>query len=189
MATSLDVGQYVYSKLGWVDAWKLEKLTYYAQAWHLAWSGRRLVDDSFQAWADGPVAPKLHQVNKFDRTSPTTLPGADIGALSDEAKAAIDAVLAFYGPMSREELIERTHSESPWLNARGGLPEGAWCKREIAVADMRRCYTKMALRSEDVPTLSTVSPMRDTAMCESHSARVRRGMDRWSEALALLAER
>ena len=37
MATAVDVAQVIYNKLGWVDAWKLEKLTYYCQAWSLGW--------------------------------------------------------------------------------------------------------------------------------------------------------
>ncbi|HUZ03805.1 MAG TPA: type II toxin-antitoxin system antitoxin SocA domain-containing protein, partial [Acidobacteriaceae bacterium] len=36
---------------------KLQKLLYYAQAWHLALYGSPLFSDSIEAWVHGPVVP------------------------------------------------------------------------------------------------------------------------------------
>ncbi|MBB0990926.1 DUF4065 domain-containing protein [Dietzia sp. SLG510A3-30A2] len=194
MATTVDVGQYVYSQLGWVDAWKLEKLTYYAQAWYLAWDGRRLVDDEFQAWADGPVSPRLHRVNKYERSGPwsQTLPEARLDALDQHARLVIDAVLAHYGPMSKHDLIELTHSEDPWLIARGSLPEGAQSQNIVEVRDIRRYYTRQALTGGGGPVLPPIAatavpeaPDQVQFCAETSLAEI----NRWSEALALLAER
>lgn len=194
MATTLDVGQYVYSQLGWIDAWKLEKLTYYAQAWYLAWDGRPLVDDEFQAWADGPVSPRLHRVNKYDRAPSfsTTLPQANVGSLDEHARLVIDTVLNHYGTMSRADLIDLTHSEAPWVNARGTLPEGHPSQTVIEVRDIRRYFTRLSLLGGDVPTIPPIAatavpeeldPMRFCA--ETSQSEIAR----WSEALSLLAER
>lgn len=40
---------------------KLEKLTYYCQAWSLAWDDVPLFDEEFEAWANGPVCPQLFE--------------------------------------------------------------------------------------------------------------------------------
>ena len=45
----LDVGQYIYDKLGKIDPWRLQKLTYYAESWSLAWDGESLFPEGFQA--------------------------------------------------------------------------------------------------------------------------------------------
>ncbi|MFS8119254.1 MAG: Panacea domain-containing protein [Microcoleus sp.] len=42
-----------------INAYKLQKLVYYAQAWHLAIYGMPLFNADFQAWVHGPVIPDL----------------------------------------------------------------------------------------------------------------------------------
>ena len=37
MATTIDVAQYIYNKLGWIDSGRLMKLTYNSR--HGAWAG------------------------------------------------------------------------------------------------------------------------------------------------------
>src|SRR5437016_1983852 len=39
---------------------KLQKLVYYAQAWHLAILKKALINEDFQSWAHGPVIPQLY---------------------------------------------------------------------------------------------------------------------------------
>ncbi|MGR5987198.1 Panacea domain-containing protein [Bacillus sanguinis] len=45
---------------------KLQKLAYYAQAWHLALNGidQPLFKDKIEAWVHGPVCPSLYSVFK-----------------------------------------------------------------------------------------------------------------------------
>jgi len=42
---------------------KLQKLLYYAQAWHLALYGISLFDEEFEAWIHGPVIVR-NNINK-----------------------------------------------------------------------------------------------------------------------------
>ena len=42
MGTSVAVAQAICDRLGLVDAGRLQKLTYYCQAWSLGWFGRPL---------------------------------------------------------------------------------------------------------------------------------------------------
>lgn len=55
MATVFDVAQYILERLGQTTAIKLEKLVYYAQAWHLVWEDTPLFASRIEAWANGSV--------------------------------------------------------------------------------------------------------------------------------------
>lgn len=188
MATSLDVAQFIYDELGWVDAWKLAKLTYYCEAWHQAWFGEELVSDSFEAWKDGPVAPLLHRVNKYERESftGTKLPGADVSQLTAVNRAAIKCVIAHYGAMSKGQLIEQTHSEEPWLKARKGLGDSMKSNQTISRADMRRFYALQEARGASSPARSDLDGTFPIAL---QTETFEKNIDRWSGALELLAER
>lgn len=185
MGTAIDVAQYIYNKQGWVDAWRLAKLTYYSQAWSLGWFGRSMITEEFQAWADGPVEPKLHSENKYNRSSATStsLPSANFDRLSDSDKAVIDSVLDFYGKLSKEELIEKTHAETPWQEARRGEVDGAPSKNPLSQSTMKTFYALQEIQGEAVPTRPkqqqrSLGPSREKLMSTA---------SRWKTALDLLA--
>ncbi|MFD6093241.1 Panacea domain-containing protein [Oerskovia sp. NPDC060338] len=147
MISDLDVGAYIYAKMGWIDSWRLQKLTYYSQSWSLAWTGRPLFNDQIQAWSDGPVAPTLFRVNKYESLPMSTdLPGADVARLHPDAARTIDSVLAFYGEFNKASLIELTHNESPWHDAFN-------CGRnsEITRGAMLGFYSKLSAIGGAVP--------------------------------------
>lgn len=194
MVNALDVGAYIYQRCGWVDAWSLEKLTYFVQAWHLAWDGRRLFDDEFEAWPAGPVVPKLHQVNKYDRPAVggifgTELPGAKPQEIVGQSQLIVDAVLDFYSQHDRYTLIEMTHQDLPWKKARGDLNKHAKSNEVVTVSDMRRCYTSKMLNSDEtVPAAPNLQPV-SVSGGEPFQSAVDREIERWTQTLSLLAER
>jgi uncharacterized phage-associated protein len=55
MAKVSDVAEYILEKVGETTAMKLQKLVYYSQAWHLAWTEQPLFKDKIEAWCNGPV--------------------------------------------------------------------------------------------------------------------------------------
>lgn len=186
MATAIDVAQYIYNKQGWVDAWRLAKLTYYSQAWSLGWYGRSMVTEEFQAWADGPVEPNLHSENKYNRSSSTStsLPSANLDRLSDSDKAVIDSVLDFYGKLSKEELIEKTHGESPWLEARKGVPDGTPSKNPLSQSTMKKYYALQEIQGKAVP----IRPKQRSQQSSGSSLdKLMSTASRWKTALDLLA--
>lgn len=191
MANSLDVGQYIYSRLGWVDPWRLQKLAYYVHAWHLAWRGKPLVPNNFQAWDKGPVEPNLRKVNRYYKGPyhSTELPGADISRLPSDARNVIDSVLEFYGGFSKDELIERVHNEKPWSDAYAAKIAGMNDSQIIPNREISRFYAKLELTSDDTPA----RPQEVSTPCEVNEAEwveiSRRNMTRWADALALLAVR
>lgn len=141
MATIFDVVKYILLEKKLVSTWKLQKLCYYSQAWHLTWTGSPIFEEDFEAWANGPVCPELfyaHQ-GKFSVCA-DDLPKGDPLRLTDGETDSISVVLCDYGDMEPYTLRELSHSEAPWKNARNGLPEGAKCRTVISKESMGEYY-------------------------------------------------
>lgn len=141
MASVFDVAKYILHKQGEVSAWKLQKLCYYSQAWHYAWTDMPLFCEEIQAWANGPVCPALFNAHRGRYVvSENDIPAGDTERLTQSEKDSVDAVLAHYGSWEPYELREQTHSEEPWVKARAGLPEGARSSAPIPLDSMGRYY-------------------------------------------------
>lgn len=143
MATVLDVAKYILEHLGPMSAMKLQKLVYYSQAWSLVWDDRPLFNDPIQAWANGPVSPRLYAVHRgqFEVTD-QAMPG-DSSHLDAAGRETVDSVLKFYGDKSAQWLSDLTHNERPWSEARGGLAPGDRGAREITRASMAEYYASL----------------------------------------------
>jgi uncharacterized phage-associated protein len=142
MADVFDVAQYILARQGVMSAMKLQKLVYYAQAWHCAWTDDVLFPNRIEAWKDGPVCPDLWQMHaKSFRVS--KLRKGDPGHLTADEKDTIDRVLAFYGNKAPQWLSDLTHMEDPWRDARRGVPAGAAANSEITPASMTQYYSSL----------------------------------------------
>lgn len=140
MVTVFDVAKYILIKLGSMSTWKLQKLCYYSQAWSLAWTGKPLFNEEFQAWANGPVCPALFNEHRHRFYVDETSINGNANALDSDQKDTVDTVLNSYGGMEPYELRELTHQEKPWLQARGNVPEGESCTTVISMESMGRFY-------------------------------------------------
>lgn len=121
---------------------KLQKLVYYAQAWSLALLGRPLFADDVRAWAHGPVV--LSVWHAFKEHGWEALPAPDeMPRFDDEATELLRDVLRSYGEHSAKKLEELTHSEEPWLRARGDLPPEARSSAVISQEHMTRFYGQL----------------------------------------------
>ncbi|WP_434317770.1 Panacea domain-containing protein [Leifsonia sp. P73] len=141
MASVLDVAAYVLQKSGPITAMKLQKLVYYAQSWHAVWTDSRLFPEDFEAWANGPVSPVLYKKHRGRFTVDDTLEGlGDASALTADEAESVDAVLSYYGTMRAAQLIELTHREQPWMDARGDLLPGDRGFETIPFAAMAEYY-------------------------------------------------
>ena len=138
MTSALDVAQYILKKTGPMTATKLQKLVYYSQAWSLVWDERPLFDERIEAWANGPVVPRLYSAH-YRQFMVDSISG-DPDALDDLAKETVDAVIEAYGDKHPQWLSDLTHEEEPWLAARGNTPDGARCSNEITHAAMAEYY-------------------------------------------------
>lgn len=144
MATCLDVAQYILEKRGPTTTIKLQKLVYYAQAWSLVWDDEALFDDRIEAWANGPVCPTLFYAHK-GQFRVTSIPGGDSTRLSSAAKETIEIVLRDYGDKNAQWLVELSHLEAPWKDARGTCPPGESCNEVITQDAMANYYGALLL--------------------------------------------
>lgn len=118
---------------------KLQKLVYYAQAWHLALFDTSLFPEDIQAWVHGPVEPTLYERFKQMRWNPIT---DEIAApqVSKQAAVHLRNVFAAYGGFSPLQLEQMTHVEQPWINARGDIPPDASSTAVISHEAMKTYY-------------------------------------------------
>lgn len=135
-----DVAAAVLERTGTIDTFKLQKLVYYCQAWHLAWEGELLYDARIEAWANGPVIPELYRKHRGEyRIEKWTEGNPD--SLGKRETSTIDSVVDFYNKYSGWELAELTHRETPWREARAGLGPNERGNQEIKPPAMLEFYS------------------------------------------------
>lgn len=139
MAKVQDVAAYIIAKMHPLDAMKLQKLLYYAQAWSLVWDKRPLFAAKVEAWANGPVVREVFKTYQGQYKVSAPLRG-DKDVLNPTEKQTVDAILKFYGPKTGFFLSQLTHRERPWLDARKGLAPGDLGDQEITKAAMAEYY-------------------------------------------------
>ncbi len=142
MASVHDVAAYILQKQGPMSTWKLQKLVYYSQAWHLVWDDEELFAEPIKAWANGPVVPELYRTyrGKFKVAAPEK---GDPTSLTQSEQDTIDSVLDFYGDKTGHWLSELTHQERPWQAAREGLSPGERGNNEITAESMAEYYSSL----------------------------------------------
>lgn len=96
---------------------QLQKLTYYANGWHIAFYGSPLTEDDVEAWKFGPVyrdmwtALRRYGKERLKRS----FIDANTEGMGKKQMQAIQAVFDAYGGLSGFELSSMTHQEdSPW---------------------------------------------------------------------------
>ena len=120
---------------------KLQKLCYYAQAWHCALLDKPLFDSEIQAWIHGPVIPELYRV--YSETRWIKIPKSEQEVTFDESTTELlEAVYNTYGGLTGNQLERLTHSEQPWQEARGTLKPFEACENIISVEKMKEYYVK-----------------------------------------------
>jgi len=118
---------------------KLQKLVYYAQAWHLAIKDAPLFEEDFEAWIHGPVIPALYQKYKQFGWKPI-LEEVQFPHLPEETRQFLDDVAAEYFSCDGYYLERMTHVETPWIEARKGLPIDSPGNEIITKDSMKRYF-------------------------------------------------
>lgn len=176
MSSAIEVAQYIRAKQSLLGEVQMQKLTYYAQAWSLAWDGRPLFEEPIEAWRMGPVVPALRR----------TWPAPDDSVLTPRERATVDAVIEFYGQHHGAALATMTHAELPWAQVWEQRPAGSErCSDEIPHESMRRFYTRLSLTSQEIPQRA---PVQEDASADDALRLAAGNADRWRETLAILAQ-
>lgn len=95
---------------------KLQKLLYYQQGFHLAFFGTPLFAEDVEAWMYGPVVPAVY--DEYSAYGSSALPEVKVPvSLSEDEEELFNEVYDAYREFSAIGLMNRTHSERPWLDA------------------------------------------------------------------------
>jgi uncharacterized phage-associated protein len=127
---------------------KLQKLVYYAQAWHLVFAEKPMFKCRIEAWIHGPVCPELY--SKYASKGYDNLPEPEepLKKFLPKELETLEAVWDFYGDYDGKYLEKLTHQEKPWREARKGLSPGDHCTNEISLATMKEYYTERQENAE-----------------------------------------
>lgn len=134
---------------------KLQKMLYYCYSFYLAIMAHNdsdeeintwtLFDEKFQAWVHGPVIPKVY--NKYKNYKASIIENSgfskeDIaGVLTQEQIEIIDEVIEAYGHLTGNSLESISHSELPWIEARGNLKSLDSCTNELSDKKIYNYYS------------------------------------------------
>lgn len=121
---------------------KLQKLMYYAQAWHLVFEGRPLFDEEFEAWIHGPVIPSLFRDFRVWRWNPI---GGEVNPVERDSRlhTHLEKILKVYGERTANQLERLSHSEDPWKDARGNLESDVSSRQIITKQSMKSFYSDL----------------------------------------------
>ena len=118
---------------------KLQKLCYYAKAWYLAIYDTNPIHENFEAWVHGAVQPDLYQ--KYKAYGFGYIPKlSDTTHVPEEFLSFAREIYDSYGDLDGNDLERINHTETPWINARGGLKPWQGGNRIISEDDMKEYY-------------------------------------------------
>ena len=122
-----------------VSSLKLQKLLYYAQAWHLALFKQPLFNDEIEAWVHGPVVPEVFRTYRDNKWA--AIPNVENDPIPDGIRSHLEEVWRVYGNLEAYDLERVTHSEDPWLMARDGIAPDVSSHAVIMKDWMREYYS------------------------------------------------
>ncbi|WP_322752321.1 Panacea domain-containing protein [Frankia sp. Cas3] len=134
-----DIAADFLGRAGPMSPMKLQKLVYYAQAWHLVRYGHPLFPDGIEAWRQGPVVRHLYDQHRRQYLV-SAWPSGSAGRVIGRAAETVSWVVQRYGGFAARELSELTHADLPWRQTRAGLDESARSSRSICPELMREYY-------------------------------------------------
>lgn len=124
--------QYLLNRCEDITPLALQKALYYIQGFYFAFYQTFLFSEDCQAWVHGPVYRDIYFRYKDYRFDPIKKADSfDASVFSSGEKAICDSVINNICCYSGKVLERFTHSETPWLTARGDLPITALSDKTI----------------------------------------------------------
>lgn len=154
MATAVSVANWFVNNLSDPEAGEVvthlqvQKLLYFAQAWHMMVLDRPLFDEDMEAWPHGPVAPSVWHEFKQHGFQPIPSGGNSDG-IDAESERVLVQVLDAYGAFGAKKLEAMTHAERPWIEARGKRGPEERCNEVIRKDAILSYYQQVYGELED----------------------------------------
>jgi uncharacterized phage-associated protein len=122
---------------------KLQRLLYYAQAWHLGRYGRALFPGKIEAWLTGPVVAPVYW--RFRKHGIHPIPAGELPVdLPPETASFLDGIAREYLGVDEYELDRMSCAEAPWQRARRSADEASDEKPALSEGDMRAVFGPLA---------------------------------------------
>lgn len=155
------VAQYLIKYLGDVTPMALQKLLYYVQAFFAVLNDQVCIfDDVCEAWTYGPVYPEVYR--RYREYGCASIELSDMRYLQPDLRLSpreleiITAVANSFGGLSGGKLSDITHHETPWLKARGNLPDNARSCNPIDRVEIR-AYFDQVVKEYDIKSPNDIS--------------------------------
>jgi uncharacterized phage-associated protein len=143
MEDIISVANYALDLLESVSTMKLQKIVYYSQALHLVKYDEPIFDDDFEAWVNGPVAPKLFNAHRGRFVIEKGFFGSEkCSQLSEVSRSCVDHVYTCLKNETGAALSELTHSEDPWKKARKNCRPNERSQEIITKASIKDYYSR-----------------------------------------------
>lgn len=116
---------------------QLQKILFFAHAWHLAKYNEPLIGQNFEAWQYGPVVRVVYEQLKIFKNQPITAFLTKINAesgefveartnISDEKRIFLSNLFNYYSQFHAFKLVDLTHEQDgPWEKAWKTAGDGA----------------------------------------------------------------
>ena len=129
---------YLIARTGSGSPLALQKELYYADGLCISYSGAPLFPDRCEAWRYGPVFPRLWEDIELKGIDESLLFGDEVAdyladTFSSRELEVLDAVTRYVACFSPYVLRDCTHDESPWIDARAGIPDDAPSNNEMTL--------------------------------------------------------
>ncbi len=129
---------------------RMQKLLYYCQGWSLALLGRPLFRQPLEAWVRGPVVVDVYERFKGTRDGLTPeRAGEPCGELSATDAALIEMVWREYACYTPSQLVNMTHAEPAWREARGGIAANAYSSATLSQETMASHFRDVAQKRSE----------------------------------------
>lgn len=119
--SALDVAKYVikheHDKAREISNLRLQKLLYFVQAKVLVETDAPCFDDEIEAWDFGPVVPAVYYAYKIFGSWDIVIDDS-VPFINKSVAAYIDSIVDYCKDYPTFQLVDITHKQSPWKNAR-----------------------------------------------------------------------
>jgi len=127
------VVEYMLNKCEDITPLMLQKALYYVQGFYYAFNKEYLFTEDCEAWAHGPVYREIYYKYQNYRFNPIDVKtDIDVSDYTSSEISILENVVKHICCYSGKILEEFTHSETPWLEVRGNLPDNAPSDRIIS---------------------------------------------------------
>jgi putative zinc finger/helix-turn-helix YgiT family protein len=138
------VVDYLLSQCPDITNMALQKALYYVQGFYYAFYNKFLFTEDCEAWVHGPVYRDIYRRYSNYCFDPIyDVDDFDVSSLSGEKVLLLDSIVRHVCCYSGKTLESFTHTETPWVSARTGLPTDAPSNTIISKQSIGEYFTSV----------------------------------------------